>query len=147
VPRLMSFAKTVRQFRDGTKTVTRRDGWEFLFPGDVVEGVEWSPRAGWRWCCATCEWRGPYRFEPVPDRCPECESDPVFYRRPLRLGPIRVVSTRRERLGAVTPEEVAREGFPDLTPEEFIALYCAPGRPDPERMVTRIEFEHIEAPS
>lgn len=34
--RNMSFALTERQVRDGTKTVTRRLGWWFLRPGDVV---------------------------------------------------------------------------------------------------------------
>lgn len=34
--RNMSFSHTVAQVRDGTKTVTRRLGWSFLRPGDVV---------------------------------------------------------------------------------------------------------------
>jgi hypothetical protein len=36
----MSFALTTGQFRARTKTVTRRFGWWFLRPGDVVCGVE-----------------------------------------------------------------------------------------------------------
>ena len=54
----------------------------------------------------------------------------------------RVVSTRREPLGAITPEDVAREGFPGETPAQFIARY---GKP-PEHMVTRIEFVHVPSP-
>ena len=46
MPRLMSFAKTVEPFRDGTKLETRRDGWQFLEPGDLIEGVDRSPRSG-----------------------------------------------------------------------------------------------------
>jgi len=38
--RNMSFALTTEQFKNKTKTVTRRFGWEFLKPGDVVCGVE-----------------------------------------------------------------------------------------------------------
>jgi len=34
--RNMSFSHTTQQIRDGTKTVTRRLGWEFLEPGDQV---------------------------------------------------------------------------------------------------------------
>lgn len=34
--RNMSFMLTTAQVRDGTKTVTRRLGWEFLKPGDLV---------------------------------------------------------------------------------------------------------------
>lgn len=36
----MSFAMTTEQFRNKTKTVTRRFGWRFLKAGDVVCGVE-----------------------------------------------------------------------------------------------------------
>lgn len=38
--RNMSFAMTTQQVRDKTKDVTRRFGWKFLKPGDVVRGVE-----------------------------------------------------------------------------------------------------------
>ena len=40
MPRNMSFALTTEQFKDRTKTVTRRLGWKFLNPGDVVMGCE-----------------------------------------------------------------------------------------------------------
>lgn len=40
MPRNMSFALTTEQFKARTKTVTRRFGWWFLKPGDVVRGVE-----------------------------------------------------------------------------------------------------------
>ena len=36
----MSFAMTTEQFRNRTKTVTRRFGWLFLKSGDEVRGVE-----------------------------------------------------------------------------------------------------------
>ena len=42
MPRNMSFALTTEQFINRTKTVTRRFGWGFLKPGDVVCGVEKS---------------------------------------------------------------------------------------------------------
>lgn len=35
----MSFALTTDQIRARTKTVTRRLGWEFLEPGDLVQAV------------------------------------------------------------------------------------------------------------
>lgn len=40
MPRNMSFAMTTEQFKNKTKTVTRRFGWWFLKAGDVVMGVE-----------------------------------------------------------------------------------------------------------
>ena len=36
----MSFSMTTDQFRAKTKTVTRRLGWKFLKPGDLVNGVK-----------------------------------------------------------------------------------------------------------
>lgn len=150
MPRLMSFGKTVPQLRHGTKDVTRRDGWTFLEVDDLVEGIEWSPRVGPRWACADvepCGWTGttaPLYEAGIFIDCPGCGRKAI-YRRPRRLGFFRIVSIRRERLGEITPDDVLREGFPDLTPAEFIAFYCAPGRPDPDREVTRIEFRRIEA--
>lgn len=40
MPRNISFALTTPQFLDGTKDVTRRKGWEFLRPGDVLCAVK-----------------------------------------------------------------------------------------------------------
>lgn len=150
MPRLMSFAKTVPQFRDGTKDVTRRDGWKHLRPGDVVEAVEWSARVGPRWACtdftrSNCGWFGSTLEDRPPEGlCPECSSPRITYRKPRRLGLLRIRSARRERLGDIHPEEVSREGFPGESPEWFIRMYCAPGKPDPDREVTRVEFERME---
>ena len=38
--RNMSFALTTEQFKNKTKTVTRRFGWMFIRQGDIVCGVE-----------------------------------------------------------------------------------------------------------
>jgi len=40
MPRNMGFSMTTSQVRARTKTVTRRFGWWFLKPGDIVRGVE-----------------------------------------------------------------------------------------------------------
>lgn len=40
MPRNMSFAMTTNQIKAQTKTVTRRFGWWFLKPGDVLCAVE-----------------------------------------------------------------------------------------------------------
>lgn len=40
MPRNISFALTTGQFRDKTKTVTRRVGWKFLKPGTILMGCE-----------------------------------------------------------------------------------------------------------
>jgi hypothetical protein len=42
MPRNMSFSLTTEQFKARQKWVTRRLGWDFLKPGDLVQAVEKS---------------------------------------------------------------------------------------------------------
>ena len=60
-----------------------------------------------------------------------------------RIGPIRVVSVRREPLNAITPEDCVREGFPEMTPAEFVAMFCKHNGCAPDATINRIEFEHL----
>lgn len=57
-----------------------------------------------------------------------------------RLGLIRVVNVRRERLDTITADDVRREGFPSLTPIEFVEFFCRANKCDPRTLVTRIAF-------
>lgn len=107
--RRMSFALTLPQMRAGTKTVTRRRGWDFLKPGDRVLAVD--KVMGFR-----------------------------LGERAEVLGEIEVISVRREHLYRITDEEVAREGFPGMSPEEFVALFCQAMECRASDTVTRIEF-------
>jgi hypothetical protein len=112
--RNMSFMLTTQQILDGSKTVTRRDSWIFLKPGDVVRAV--------RKC------RGLRPGEKIE---------------PLRVIEIALVS--REPLSAITSDEVTREGFPNMSREEFIAMFCASHKGcTPETEITRIEFRYVE---
>lgn len=60
------------------------------------------------------------------------------------LGVIRVVSVRREPLDAIDQAEVIREGFPGMTPEGFVAMFCEHMGCEPSTTVTRIEFERVQ---
>ena len=119
MPRNMSFALTTEQIRDRTKTVTRRLGWEFLKRGDLL------------WAVEKC-----MGFRP---------GETV-----KRLALLRVLGVNRERLSAMSdgPDygavEAKREGFPELTGQEFVAMFCRNMRCEPTTMVTRIEFEFCE---
>lgn len=63
---------------------------------------------------------------------------------PRRLGVIEVVSVRRERLDAITPEDVVAEGVENVsTPESFVAGFCKAMRCEPDTLVTRIEFVRV----
>lgn len=59
-----------------------------------------------------------------------------------QLAVIRITSVRRERLEEITAEDCALEGFPDMMPEEFVAMFCRHMKVTPDTPVTRIEFEY-----
>ena len=116
MPRNMSFFYTTPQIRARTKTVTRRLGWRFLKAGDHVMVVE--------------KGQGLKKGEKVK-----------------RLGPVRIVSVRREPLGFIGKEGRAgreKEGFPGMTPADFIEMFCDHNGGDGAQTVTRIEFEYLD---
>lgn len=116
--RLMSFSLTTESMRRREKTVTRRLGWDFLLPGQLL--------------CAVEKGMGLKKGEAVK-----------------RIGVVRVVRVTKEPLtrliydDAYGREEVIREGFPEMTPLEFVDMFCLHNRIDRSRHVNRIEFEHV----
>lgn len=61
-----------------------------------------------------------------------------------RLALIEVVSTRAEPLNAITQDDCRREGFPDFTPEQFVAMLVKHYKVEPTKTVNRIEFKKVE---
>ncbi len=113
--RNMSFAMTTEQVRNQTKSVTRRFGWWFLKPGDVVQPV--------------VKGMGLKKGEKVEKIGP----------------PIRIVSTRRELVGDVTAAECVREGFPGMSPSYFVRLLTDDFRKATiTSPVNRIEFVYLD---
>lgn len=115
--RRISFALTTPQFIDESKDVTRRLRWLNLKPGMMLMGCEKAmgiPKGG----------------------------------HPVDLGYIEVVKVHRERLDRMTMdpdygrEECRREGFPDLSPQDFVDMFCRHMKCLPSEIVTRIEFKH-----
>ncbi|WP_242528643.1 hypothetical protein [Mycobacteroides abscessus] len=54
-----------------------------------------------------------------------------------------VLSVRREPLRAITATDVLAEGFPDLSPAEFVAFFCRTHRGvRPDSVITRIEWAY-----
>lgn len=118
--RNISFALTTDQFRNRTKTVTRRTGWKNLKPGQRLMG------------CVKC--MGLKKGEK-----PEC------------LGLIEVVSVRFERLDRMITnldygrEEVIKEGFPQMSPLDFVLMFCDHHAGCHfETEITRIKFKYCE---
>lgn len=105
---------TTQQILDQTKTVTRRNRWDFLKVGDSLRPV----RKG----------QGLKKGEKVEH---------------LGREPIQVRNIRKERLDAITQADCVLEGFPDMTPAEFVAMYCKANKCKPDKIVTRIEFIYL----
>lgn len=61
--------------------------------------------------------------------------------RQVVLGTVHVTRVSRERLGTITADEVRREGFPGMTPAEFVTMFCRTNNCDARTIVTRIEFK------
>lgn len=117
--RLMSFALTQPQVLDQTKDVTRRLGWQHLKEGELLQPVE---------------------------KCMGLKPGEQIRR---IAGPVRALLRRREPLDTLTrwPDyglrEVAREGFPDWTPAQFVEMFCDTHRGcAPASLITRIEFSY-----
>jgi hypothetical protein len=121
--RNMSFALTKPQMLARTKRVTRRLGWEFVKVGELLQPVE---------------------------KCMGLKPGEHI----VKIGPpIVVLDKWRERLEKICDapsygrQEVIDEGFPEMDPEEFVAMFCRTHRGcTPPQPITRIAFEFTEAP-
>lgn len=110
--KLMSFSMTTEQFRNRSKTVTRRLGWANLKRGDTFMGVVKS--------------QGLKKGEKVQKiHAAEC------------------IANTPERLDAITPTDVMREGFQFMTPAEFVEMFCKHNGCTPDTVVNRIFFKHL----
>lgn len=115
----ISFALTTQQIIDESKDVTRRLGWFNLKPGDLLQPV--------RKCMGLKKGESPEILRP----------------------PIRVIVPRREPLSAMLDNrnygeaECIREGFPDLTPDQFVTIFCKSHKGcTPQTTINRIEFAY-----
>lgn len=113
MPRLMSVALTEQAVRERRKTVTRRLGWVGLV--HPGDRLTLSPKV-----------MGRRKGEPL-----------------VRICDVDVTDVRRERLDAITAEDVAREGFPGWTPAQFVEFFCQHMKCTPDTLVTRIEFRYL----
>ena len=112
IMRNMSFALTTEQIRSQQKFVTRRFGWWFLKPGDVVQPVEKA--------------MGLKKGESIAKLgCP-----------------IEIVEAYGEPLEAITQSDVILEGFPDWTPEQFVDFLAKKYRCQPYNVINRIAFKY-----
>lgn len=62
----------------------------------------------------------------------------------VRICVIEVVSTRWEPLNVITQQDVIDEGFPHLTPDEFVRMLADPKHLAYDVEVNRIVFKYVE---
>ena len=118
MPRNISFALTTQQFRDRTKTVTRRMGWRNAKAGDVL--------------CGVVKGMGLKKGEKV-ERLGEIRI--INIRREVLKDMITHI--------AYGEAEVIAEGFPTYTPFQFVGFFAASHKCKTDDVVTRIEFEYL----
>lgn len=113
-----SFMLTQKQYLAQTKTVTRRLGWAFAQVGDVVNG------------CEKCQ--GLKKGEKI-----------------VKMGQHQIIALRWERLDRMIDEpkygksECVAEGFPDMTPHQFVEMFCKANKCLPETVAHRMEFKYL----
>lgn len=61
----------------------------------------------------------------------------------VKICKIEVVGFRFEPLYSITPEDVIREGFPEMTTFDFIDFYMKHNKIKAHDIVTRIEFKYL----
>lgn len=117
--RNISFALTTEQFRNRTKTVTRRKGWKFLKAGDILNG------------CVKCMGLKP--------------GEKIERLGQIRV--LRVTQERLDTMSDLINYgklESKREGFPHLSGRKFVEMFCQHMGGKPDQEVTRIQFEYLD---
>lgn len=111
---------TQPQVRARTKDVTRRNGWWDAKPGQKLQGAE------------KCQGLG--------------KGGKI-----VKMDVIELVDVREEPLRRMIDEpeygrdECRREGFPEMTPEEFVTFWCAGHKgTTPDSTVCRLEFRYVD---
>jgi hypothetical protein len=114
----MSFSLTVEQMKRHEKSCTRRYGWDDIKVGELLQAVE--------------QCQGLKKGEHVK-----------------KLAVIRVTAERWEPLTQMVEfpeygkEEVIFEGFPLMSPSEFVMMVAKANHKQPYQMVHRIQFEYV----
>jgi len=112
--RNMSFAMTTEQIKNQQKLETRRFGWWFLKPGDLVQPVKKAMGL-----------KKGERIEKIG-------------------GPIRIMATRREPLNAINTMGCLFEGFWCMEPKDFVQMIVDHYKCNPDDIVNVISFEYTE---
>lgn len=123
MPPHMSFGLTKEAVRRQEKIVTRRMGWGRLKPGDLFVPVE--------------QVMGLKKGEKHVVLWPLCRC--------VRNRPQSLDLLLQPYFAEYAALEMIREGFPELSPEEFVAMFTRAMRCPAYEVLNRIEFGYVGA--
>lgn len=132
----ISFSATTEQFINKTKHCTRRIGWRGVKPGQILRGIE--------------KGQGLKKGEKVKHLHEiivlEVNREPLIdiIKHPIRINPPRIVEQYIERTGGRYPTECVLEGFPELSPLQFVQMFMKMNKCIAEAPVTRILYDFVE---
>lgn len=115
--RNISFMLTTQQFRDRSKTVTRRLGWQTLQRGTLLMG------------CEKCQGLKP--------------GEPLVRLGQIRVKDVSIEQLDLMMIEPYGTREATLEGFPTLNGAGFVAMFCKHMKCVESTVVTRIEFEYV----
>lgn len=110
----ISFSMTTQQVRERRKFVTRRNGWRKLKVGQVLDA------------CEKCQ--GLKKGEHVVKIC-------KIIVREVTPEPVHAIYTY--------PNDCELEGFPELSPLDFVQMYCEHNNCSPGTIIRRIRFDYL----
>lgn len=120
--RRISVTLTETQIIAKSKRVTRRTGWQKLQPGSRLQPVRKA--MGLR--------KGEVQV---------CIGEPI-----------EITAVQREPLRRMLDDpdygrqECALEGFPDMSPKDFVEMFCKSHKGcTPETLITRVEFDYVRS--
>lgn len=76
--------------------------------------------------------------------CEKCQGIPKGGKM-VRIREIEIVSVRKESLDWIDEADVKREGFPKMTPGQFVEMFCKHNDCFETTDVNRIEFKYVDS--
>jgi hypothetical protein len=130
--RNISFMLTTDQIRNRTKTVTRRLGWKNLKVGDRLQA------------CVKCQGLKP--GEKIEKLCvirvTDVRKEPLNHLSLHQHTGVLKVAIAAAYDHAQALAECKAEGFPHLTPEQFVQMFMHEMKCPADQTITRIEFTY-----
>lgn len=61
----------------------------------------------------------------------------------VRIGLIEILTKKKESISDITYADCIREGFPEMSPEDFVSMYCKANKCKPDDLCNVFTFKHL----